>query len=116
MAKRRCFSIEIIESTDFRKLSSDAKVLYFGLMAHADDEGVVINHALALCIYGIGESTLEELCQYGFIIKTEDVYIIKHWHRHNHIPSSKLNKSMYQRELSALCINERKEYDFARNV
>lgn len=53
MAKRRCFSIDLIESIDFRKLSNEANNLYFGLMAHADDEGVVITPSIPLCLFKI---------------------------------------------------------------
>ncbi len=112
MAKRRCFSIDLIESIDFRKLSNEAKNLYFGLMAHADDEGVVINPSIPLCLFKIDENTITELIEKGFLLTLKDLLIIRHWHVHNKIQSSKKPKSTYTEELSALCINNRKEYDF----
>lgn len=112
MAKRRCFSIDVIESIAYRKLSNEAKVLYFGLIAHADDEGVVINHNIALCIQGVEESALQELVDNCFIIKINELYIIKHWYMHNRIHPSKFTKSVYQSEISRLFVNERHEYDF----
>mgnify|MGYP003296917054 CR=1 FL=1 len=83
MAKRRCFSIDVIESIPFRKLSHEAKTLYFGLIAHSDDEGVVINPSVPLCLYKIDESTITELIENGFLLKLDDLLIIKHWYIHN---------------------------------
>ncbi|MBQ2824904.1 MAG: hypothetical protein IJF19_01395 [Clostridia bacterium] len=112
MAKRRCFSVDILESIEYRKLSMDARVLYIELIAQSDDEGVVINPSIALLITGVKESALEELRAENFLLKVEDVYVIRHWHRHNKIQSSKIVKSVYTSELEKLYVNNREEYAF----
>lgn len=111
MAKRRCFSIDVIESMAFRKLSKDAKNLYFGLIAHSDDEGVVINPSIPLCLFKIDDSAITELIENGFLLKLDDLLIIKHWYIHNKIYGVKKNESVYSDELSSLYINNRYEYE-----
>ncbi len=112
MAKRRCFEIDIIESFNFRRLSKDAKILYFSLISHTDDEGVVANPDIALLISGTDENVINELIHTGFLLKVEDTLVIKHWHRHNKIQPSKVVPSVYTEELSKLNLNSRKEYEF----
>lgn len=112
MAKRRCFSIDFLESTPFRKLSKDAKLLYFSLLAHSDDEGVVINPEISLLMTNTDEATIDELFEHNFLLKIRDLYIIKHWNLHNKIQASKKTKSLYTEELSKLTVNEKKEYVF----
>ena len=111
MAKRRCFSIDVIESLPFRRLSPEAKAIYFGLMAHADDEGVVVNHSIALCLQDIDERAVNELVEKEFLLIVDDMYIIKHWYMHNRVQPSKFTESMFRTELSKLYVNERKEYE-----
>lgn len=111
MAKRRCFSIDVIESVQFRKISNDAKTLYFGLIGHADDEGVVINPSVPLCLFKIDDSVIDELIENGFLLKFNDLLIIKHWYIHNKIYGKKKTESAYSEELSELHINNRYEYE-----
>lgn len=112
MAKRRCFSIDVVESLGFRILSPEAKTLYFGLLAHSDDEGVVINPSIPMFLYDLDERALNELEKSNFVLKVDDIYVIKHWHQHNRIQPSKLVESFYRDELSRLSVNNRKEYEF----
>ncbi len=112
MPKRRCFEIDIIESFNFRRLSKDAKILYFLLISHADDEGVVTNPDIALIISDTDENVINELIHTEFLLKVEDMLVIKHWHRHNKIQPSKVVPSVYKNELSHLHLNSRKEYEF----
>ncbi len=90
----------------------EARVLYIGLMAQSDDEGVVINPSIALLITGVKESALEELKAENFLLKVNDIYVIKHWHRHNKISPSKTVRSIYSDTLELLYVNSRGEYAF----
>lgn len=111
MAKRRCFSVDFIESIPFRKLSNEAKALYMGFIAHADDEGVVINPSIPLCLYNLDENTTDELIEKEFVIKLNDLLIIKHWYIHNKLYGIKKRPSIYSEELEELNINDRYEYE-----
>ncbi len=112
MAKRRCIGVDVYSSWEFLSLSHSAKALYAYLVLYSDDEGVVINPRSVLHMCSMGEEELAELIKNGFVIEVEGVYIIRHWYAQNKIQPSKMTASMYQYELGALCINERKEYEY----
>ena len=67
MAKRRVFSIEVVESMEFLRLSKEAQLLYFFLMLHTDDEGVIINHEVVVKITDSSLKALEELTESGML-------------------------------------------------
>lgn len=110
MAKRRVFSIDVVESMEFLRLSKEAQLLYFFLMLHTDDEGVIINHEVVVKITDSSLKALEELTESGMLIKVDKVYIIRHWHKQNKIAPSKITPSLYQAEISKLSVNQLKEY------
>ena len=110
MAKRRVFSIDVVESMEFLSLSKKAQLLYFFLMLHTDDEGVIINHEVVVKITGSSDKALEELTEAGMLIKVDKIYIIRHWHKQNRIQPSRIVPSLYQEELSKLTTNQLKEY------
>ena len=112
MAKRRCFSSGVYESKAYLNLSKDAKILYTELIFHSDDEGVVINPEIPMCILGVDERALAELVEQELLILVDDVYVIRHWYLHNKVQPSRMIQSLYQTQLSKLTVNQRKEYEF----
>ncbi len=112
MAKRRCIGVDVYSSWEFLSLSNPAKVLYTYLVLFCDDEGVVINPRSVMHMCSIGEEELAELIENGFVIETEGVYVIRHWYVQNKIQPSKMTTSVYQHELRALHVNEKKIYEY----
>lgn len=110
MAKRRCFSIDVIESYEYLKLSEKAKNLYTVLILKADDDGVIINYRTPLKLMGFGEEVFDELLDTGFILLVENIYVITHWNVHNQIPPSKKTPSLYQSQLEKLALSQDKRY------
>ena len=110
MAKRRCISIDIIESENYADLSHSAQSLYIELMLRSDDFGVVSNARIAMLWTKTTNSELNELIEEGFLLKVDNVYIITHWNIHNRIPPSKQNESMYQKQLDKLTLTDEKLY------
>ncbi len=110
MAKRRCFSIDVIESYEYLELSEKAKNLYTILILKADDDGVIINYRTPLKLLGFDEEVFTELLDTGFIIQVENIYVITHWNIHNQIPPSKKTPSFYQSQLENLVISQNKMY------
>ncbi len=113
MAKRRCFSIDIFESDRYLSLSKQAQVLYFYLVLHADDEGVVSNPNYLVRLLRHTSDKLTELETKEFIIKIDDIYVIRHWHIHNKIAPSKRTPSVYQKQLAKLCLTSENIYELA---
>ncbi len=112
MAKRRCISIDFYECEEFLGISDKAKVLYTGLILRSDDEGVVINHGIALRLLGINPKYFDELLHKGLILNVEGIYVIRHWYLHNKIQPSRIVPSLYQNELTKLYVSDRKTYEF----
>ncbi len=111
MAKRRCISVDVYESEEFFELSDKAKVLYTHFILRSDDEGVIINPKTAMRLCTAGDEVLEELIVKGFVLKVEEIFVIKHWYAHNRIQPTKKTASLYREELSALIINDKKIYE-----
>ncbi|MBR2715434.1 MAG: hypothetical protein IKB73_04415 [Ruminococcus sp.] len=113
MAKRRCISIDIFENEKFLSLNDKSKVLYVGLLLHTDDDGVIVNPKIVMRVLKKNPKYFDELLENGFIMRVDDIYVIKHFNMHNKIQPSKKTPSLYQTQLSKLCINQRKEYEFS---
>ncbi len=110
MAKRRCISVDIIESEDYAELSHSAQSLYIELMFRSDDYGAISNVRIAMMWTETTNSELDELEEKGFLLKVDNVYIITHWNIHNRIPPSKQNESLYQKQLDKLILTDDKVY------
>ncbi len=111
MAKRRCISVDIYMSDKYLELSKPAQVLYTHLILNSDDEGVVFNPHYTARLMGVSKDKLTELETKGFIIKAEDMYVIRHWYIHNKIAPSKKTPSVYQKQLENLKLNSENIYE-----
>ena len=111
MAKKRCISIDFYDSEEFCELTPRAKHLYTELILHCDDDGVVINPKAVLRICKTDQKYLDLLENKKFLIRIDEVYIIRHWHIHNHIQPSKKVDSIYGEALSQVVINPKNEYE-----
>lgn len=97
MARRRMFSLEIVDSDSFNEMSTEACVLYFHMVMHADNRGYV-NCAKTIIsnLQGANTGHLIELLNKRFVLKRkEDVYLIKHWYIHNDIPKGRVEETNY---------------------
>lgn len=113
MAKRRCISIDIYENEEFLSLNDKSKVLYIGFLLHSDDDGVIINPSVVMRLHNKNVKYFDELIEKGFVMRVDDIYVIKHWNQHNKIQPSKKTDSMYQSQLSKLRVNQCKEYELS---
>ena len=116
MAKRRCFSVDLFENEKFLLLNDKSKVLYFGLLLHSDDDGVIINPTAIMRLLKKQKKYFDELVENGFVIEVGDVFFIKHWCLHNKIQPSKKTPTLYQDELKKLWLNEALEYEIKEDV
>ena len=103
MAKRRMFSIEVVESDVFCSLPSSAQSLYFHLCMNADDDGFVDKWKSILRYLKIKRMMLDELVRIGYVIEFgEEVLLISDWLRHNTIKLDRYAKSSYNHRLGTL--------------
>ena len=68
MADKRMFSSKIINSDAFIEMSPMARLLYFSLALHADDDGFTNSIRREMKIVGAQDTDLNELIDNKFII------------------------------------------------
>ena len=104
MATKRMFNIAFIQGETFLSLTAVQKVLYFNLLALADDDGIVSQKRLAVMLTGEGssEKDIEKLCAADLILKVNDLLIVTDWKRHNYIQSDRYHPTIYQTEFNRI--------------
>lgn len=101
MAERRMFSKKVISSARFLKMPATARLLYYDLGMHADDDGIVEAFVVLQTTHA-AEDDLRVLVSKGFIrILNDDlVAIIIDWKTNNLIRKDRYTPSIYQYLLS----------------
>lgn len=111
MASRRMYSKDFILADTFIELEHSAKVLYFYLMANADDDGFFENAKTISRLCDTTANDLNSLIDSGFIIKFDSgVYVITHWKVHNSIRSDRYTQTIHQNEFNQLIIDQANKY------
>lgn len=117
MARRRMFSLDVVDTDRFACMSKGARYLYYELGVRADDDGFI---GSPMRIIKMTESTtddLEELTNNGFIIKfNTGIIVIKDWLQNNQIRSDRYKPTVYTDERQQIGIDESaKKYVFIGN-
>ena len=112
MAKKRMFSLLVIDTDTFLDMPLSAQALYFHLCMRADDDGFIGNPKRIMRLINASEDDLKILLAKGFVIKFDEVgvLVVKHWRIHNTIQSDRYTRTVYSDELNRLCINDNKSY------
>ena len=112
MADKRMFSSKIIDSDAFIEMSPMARLLYFSLALHADDDGFTNSIRREMKIVGAQDTDLKELIDNKFIIKFDSgVVVIRHWRVNNDKPKKDRYKiTLYSKEMSQLVLLDNGEY------
>ena len=116
MADKRMFSSKIIDSDAFIDMSPMARLLYFNLSLHADDDGFTNSARREMKIVGAQDTDLKELIDNKFIIKFDSgVVAIKHWRINNTIRSDRYKATTYTDEKSLLTIEPNGAYTMKKD-
>ena len=111
MAKKRMFSLSVLDTDAFLDLPLSAQALYFHLNLHADDDGFIGNPKRVANNIGASLDDLRLLVLKRFVIAFEDgVIVIKHWRMHNAIKSDRYTRTNYIEDFAALGIKENGAY------
>lgn len=117
MADKRMFSSKIIDSDAFIEMSPMARLLYFNLSLHADDDGFTNSARREMKIVGAQDSDLNELVDKRFVIRFDSgVVAIKHWRINNTIRSDRYKATTYTDEKSLLTIEPNGAYTIKSEV
>ena len=111
MAKKRMFSLGVLETDAFMDLPLSTQALYFHLCLRADDDGFIGNPKRITQNIGASLDDLKLLIAKRFVIIFEDgVIVIKHWRMHNAIKSDRYIKTNYIEDLAMLDIKDNGAY------
>ena len=103
MAKRRMFSIDVLESDVFCTLKASAQVLYLHLNMNADDDGVVDKWKNVMRYLKIRQEHLDALIDAGYVIKLDSgALLISDWLIHNKIRQDRYCERQHSLELDTL--------------
>lgn len=103
MARRRMFSLDIIDTDHFLDMPSSTQNLYFHLGLRADDEGFVSSPKRIQKNVNATEDDMKILLAKGFIIPFDSgVCVVTHWKVHNYIQNDRSKPTMYCDERNKL--------------
>jgi len=106
MAKRRMFSLDIIDSDAFLDMPQSAQNLYFHLGMRADDDGF-IGPKKVMRMLGSQEDDIKILVAKRYVLPFESgVVVIKHWPLNNYIQKDRYSETKYLKEKNQLTHNE----------
>lgn len=117
MAQRRMFSQLVVDTDNFMDLPADAKVLYFYLNMHADDDGFVSNPKTIKRMIGVSDDNLKILIAKQYILPFDDgAVVIKDWRIHNYIRKDRYSETAFQKDKAQLIIDSNGQYQLAKDV
>lgn len=103
MAKRRMFSLDIIDTDLFMEMPQSSRLLYYELCMRADDDGFVSSPKKIMKMVGCNEDDFKVLITKQFIIPFDTgIVVIKHWKIHNYIQKDRYKETIYLDEKSQL--------------
>ena len=94
MAKKRMFSLDVVDLDSFIEMPVSAKLLYYDLGMRADDDGFVGNPKKITLLAGCNEEDIEILIKNKFIYMfSSGVVAIRHWNVNNQIRKDRYNET-----------------------
>ena len=103
MARRRMFSLDIVDSDQFTDLPPMARLLYYELGVRADDDGFVGNPRKITRFAECSEEDIKTLEDNGFIYMFDSgVLAIRHWTVNNQLRNDRYHGTYYVEEKKKL--------------
>ena len=111
MAKKRMFSLDVVDTDDFLEMPCGAQALYFQLGMHGDDDGFVGSPRRIMRAAGARASDLKALIAKGYIIPFDSgVVAIRDWRINNDLKNDRYRRTIYTEERDALCLDDSRRY------
>ena len=103
MARRRMFSLDVVDTDRFLDMPSSTQNLYFHLGMHGDDDGFVSSPKRIANNCGSNADELKILIQKEFVIPFESgVVVIIDWKRNNLIRPDRYVPTLFTEEKAQL--------------
>lgn len=110
MADRRMIHKKVVESDAFYALSEGAQSIYTHLTINADEDGFVNNAQSISARFKSGKKKLAELVEKRFVLKFDDVYVVKHWRVGNSLKNDRTKPPTYPSIAAAIWIKPNRAY------
>ena len=114
MAKRRMFSLDVVNTDAFLDLPASSQSLYFHLGMRADDDGFVSSPKRITAMVNASADDLKLLIAKGFVIPFDSgVCVIRDWKVNNYIQNDRYTPTLYSEEKMHLICKKSGQYDFS---
>lgn len=111
MARRRMFSLDIVDQDKFLDLPASTQLLYFHLGMRCDDDGFIGNPKRITKMIGGSEVDLGLLCNAGYLIPFESgVVVITHFRMQNTLANDRYKPTIHREEKNLLHLKATKQY------
>lgn len=106
MARRRMFSLDIVDSDQFTDLPPTSRLLYYELGVRADDDGFVGNPRKITRFAECSEEDIKILEDKGFIYMFDSgVLAIRNWLANNQLRNDRYHETYFKNEKSMIGVN-----------
>lgn len=111
MARRRMFSLGVVDTDEFLDLPASSQALYFHLGMRADDDGFVSSPKRISAMVSASADDLRLLIAKGYIIPFESgVCVIREWRINNYIQRDRYTPTLYASEMRGLSLDANGRY------
>ena len=116
MARKRMFSLLVVDTDEFLDMPSSTQSLYYHLGMRADDDGFVSSPKKIVKLVNCSNDDLKLLIAKGFIIPFDSgIIAIRHWKLNNDLKKDRYTPTIYLNEKSTLRVNKNKVYSIVGN-
>ena len=116
MARKRMFSLLVVDTDEFLDMPSSTQSLYYHLGMRADDDGFVASPKKIAKLVNCSNDDLKLLIAKGFIIPFDSgIIAIRHWKLNNDLKKDRYTPTIYLNEKSTLKVNKNKVYSIDGN-
>lgn len=117
MAKRRMFSLDVVDTDTFLDLPVSSQSLYFHLGMRADDDGFVSSPKRITAMVNASNDDLKLLIAKGFVIPFDSgVCVIRDWKVNNYIQRDRYVPTLYFEEKKHLFCEKSGRYNYSDTV
>ena len=111
MAKKRMFSLQIVDTDAFLDMPLSTQALYFHLSMRADDDGFVDNPKRIMKVVGAQEDDFKILLTKRFVLGFDNgIIVIKHWRINNYIQKDRYSETVYLEQKQQLTTKKNNVY------
>lgn len=106
MARRRMFSLDIVDSDQFTDLPPMARLLYYEFGSRVDDDGFVGNPKKITKFAECSENDIQTLVDKGYIYTFDSgPIVIRHWLANNQLRKDRYHPTYFKNEREMIGVN-----------